>query len=63
MALGFGLLRLSPDGFWAMTPRELAAAAAAHDGLASAGGAPQRQDILALMARYPDIAKDMAKDD
>jgi uncharacterized phage protein (TIGR02216 family) len=26
MQIGFGVLRLSPDAFWRMTPRELAAA-------------------------------------
>lgn len=26
MQVGFGVLRLSPDAFWRMTPRELAAA-------------------------------------
>ena len=26
MGFGFGVLRLSPDAFWRMTPRELAAA-------------------------------------
>lgn len=32
MAFGFGILRLAPDAFWRLTPRELAAAALAHFG-------------------------------
>lgn len=53
MALGFGVLRLSPASFWAMTPRELAAAARA---LGGHGGrlAPSRGGLEALMARFPD---------
>ena len=30
MAFGFGQLRLSPEAFWRMTPRELAAATHDH---------------------------------
>lgn len=53
-AIGFGLgvLRLSPDAFWAMTPRELALAASAQR-----GGAPpvmRRTTLDALMRRFPD---------
>ncbi|MEP9352044.1 rcc01693 family protein [Xanthobacter sp. KR7-65] len=52
MGAGLGLLRLAPDAFWRMTPRELAAALAPllpapADGLDRAG-------LAALMARYPD---------
>jgi uncharacterized phage protein (TIGR02216 family) len=52
-AIGFGLgvLKLSPDAFWRMTPRELAFAIAG----ASGRGAPlSRADFTALMKRYPD---------
>lgn len=52
-AIGFGLgvLRLSPQQFWAMTPRELAFAIEAVSG----GGAPMtRVSLSALMKRYPD---------
>lgn len=54
MGAGFGLLRLSPDAFWRMTPRELAAAMSAllpppPDHLA-------RGDLEALMARFPDLS-------
>ncbi len=51
MAIGFGLLRLSPKDFWTMTPRELAAAG----GLAAAGAdAPSRDELAALAGRFPD---------
>ncbi len=52
MRLGLGVLRLPPEAFWAMTPRELAAAASAF------GAAPPspmgRADLDALRARFPD---------
>ena len=32
MQFGFGVLKLAPDAFWALTPRELEAAVAAHGG-------------------------------
>jgi uncharacterized phage protein (TIGR02216 family) len=52
MRLGFGVLRLSPDAFWSMTPRELAAAA---DPLGEGVAAPMgRAELEALRARYPD---------
>lgn len=51
MRVGFGVLRLTPAAFWAMTPRELAAAVAAL----SPGGRPlDRDGFAALMRRYPD---------
>ncbi len=50
MAFGLGRLRLAPRDFWAMTPRELAAAMRAF-----AGETPlQRDGLEALMARFPD---------
>jgi uncharacterized phage protein (TIGR02216 family) len=52
-AIGFGLgvLRLAPEQFWRMTPRELAYAIEAVTGR----GAPMTRALLAqLMARYPD---------
>jgi len=52
-AIGFGLgmLKLSPDRFWRMTPRELALAAQA---LNPRGPAPTRAALAQLMERYPD---------
>jgi len=52
-AIGFGLgvLKLSPEQFWRMTPRELACAIEAVSGRAP----PLDRDALAhLMKRYPD---------
>ncbi len=52
MAFGFGRLRLSSCDFWAMTPRELAAAV---EGVFGAIPAPlDRTALDALIARYPD---------
>jgi uncharacterized phage protein (TIGR02216 family) len=53
MAVGLGRLRLAPDAFWAMTPKEYAAAIGS---LAPGRGAPPpgRGDLMALMAAYPD---------
>ena len=53
MAFGLGVLKLSPREFWAMTPRELAAA---HEGVTGRGaGQPLDRDALeALMANHPD---------
>ncbi len=56
MQLGFGVLRLSPRQFWAMTARELAAAALAIY------GAPAEplgvEGLLALMRAFPDFHDD-----
>jgi uncharacterized phage protein (TIGR02216 family) len=52
MQFGFGVLRLSPDAFWRMTPRELA-----HAIRAVHGRAPmpmKRTDLSELMQRFPD---------
>jgi uncharacterized phage protein (TIGR02216 family) len=50
MQLGLGMLRLAPQDFWAMTPRELEAAL-------SVGQAPRpmgRPDLERLMQLFPD---------
>lgn len=53
MAAGFGLLRLSPETFWSMTPREFERAV---NVLApKSGGAPRRDDLAALMRAFPDF--------
>jgi uncharacterized phage protein (TIGR02216 family) len=52
-AIGFGLgvLKLSPDDFWRMTPRELACALET----ASGRGPPlDRATLTDMMTRYPD---------
>lgn len=52
MQFGFGVLRLSPDAFWRMTPRELAHAIAAVRGPVSM---PLDRDALnELMKQFPD---------
>ena len=52
MQFGFGVLRLSPDAFWQMTPRELSQAVIGVRGQAvtpiDRGGLEQ------LMQRFPD---------
>lgn len=52
MQLGLGVLRLPPDQFWRMTPRELAAAITGLRG----GATPPlgRAALDELMRRYPD---------
>lgn len=52
MGFAFARLHLSPDAFWAMTPRELAAAIRFVT-----GGSPQKPDhdaLTRLMAAFPD---------
>ena len=51
MAAGFGLLRLSPDAFWAMTPREIERAMSV---LPRASDAPAKSHLEALMTIFPD---------
>ena len=54
MRVGLGLLRLPPDVFWGMTPRELGRALEGA-GLVPAGGpALRRGDLDDLIARFPD---------
>ena len=53
MAIGFGLLRLSPRTFWAMTPIEMERAMSTISPGRSAP--PARGDLAALMRAYPDI--------
>jgi uncharacterized phage protein (TIGR02216 family) len=52
-AIGFGLgvLKLPPDEFWRMTPRELALAVRA---LNPQPGALDRAALTQLMQRFPD---------
>ncbi|MGB3539621.1 MAG: phage tail assembly chaperone [Mesorhizobium sp.] len=54
MAMGFGLLRLSPKAFWAMTPIEFERAmSVVQPGRTST---PGRADLAALMRAFPDLA-------
>jgi uncharacterized phage protein (TIGR02216 family) len=52
LGVGLGLLRLSPDAFWAMTPREFAAAAGLSTG--TARETPERGELSRMMAEFPD---------
>jgi len=52
MAIGLGLLRLSPQAFWAMTPREFERAASPF--ITEPMRHPGRRDLAALMQRFPD---------
>lgn len=53
MGFAFAVLKLPPAAFWAMTPRELAAAVRFVNG--SAGGeAPSHDALSALMTAFPD---------
>lgn len=54
MAIGLGVLRLAPAEFWAMTPRELEAALRGLYGLPGSGEPMEREQLAALMRRYPD---------
>ena len=52
MRFGFGVLRLSSEAFWQLTPRELAAAWAALAG--ERGVAPARGELETMMEQFPD---------
>lgn len=52
MAFGLGRLRLSPDAFWSMTPRELAAAM--QPWRPRAARAVGRDALAQLMNEFPD---------
>jgi uncharacterized phage protein (TIGR02216 family) len=54
MTAGLGMLRLSPDDFWSMTPRELDAAMRGAFGIAPMQPAMTRSDLMAMMAAFPD---------
>jgi uncharacterized phage protein (TIGR02216 family) len=57
MAAGLGTLRLPPLVFWAMTPRELEAALRGAFGLTRQTAPMSRDQLMALMATYPDEEK------
>lgn len=52
MGFAFAVLRLSPQDFWSMTPRELAAAIRFARG--ANGAATDHAGLAALMAAFPD---------
>ena len=55
MGFGFGILRLSPEQFWRMTPRELACAIEALGGRAPP---LDRAALTDMMRRFPDEPRD-----
>lgn len=55
ISFGLGVLRLPPDSFWRMTPRELALAIEAIRGGASAS--LDRESMAHLMRRFPDACR------
>ncbi|EAQ35645.1 hypothetical protein NB311A_12514 [Nitrobacter sp. Nb-311A] len=61
MGFGFGVLRLAPDVFWRMTPRELAQAIRAIRGPATAPLV--RAELDDLLARFPDAPGKGGRDD
>lgn len=52
MRFGLGVMRLPPQDFWRMTPRELASAWGAL--LGDRAGPLDRRKLDGLMERYPD---------
>ncbi|WP_306118129.1 MULTISPECIES: phage tail assembly chaperone [unclassified Roseitalea] len=54
MRFGLGVLGLSPADFWAMTPREIAAAMRAHERRIVTP--PDPASFAALRAAFPDAA-------
>jgi len=55
LAIGLGVLRLSPEQFWRMTPREFAAALR---GLYGDHATPlDRATLDAVAARFPDRSR------
>ena len=52
LGFGLGVLRWPPDVLWAATPREIAAAASAF--APTRAQAPERAEMAALMALFPD---------
>jgi uncharacterized phage protein (TIGR02216 family) len=55
MGLGFSLLRLTPEAFWAFSPREFFSVLRTLRGDANGAEPPARGALDDLMARYPDI--------
>lgn len=54
MAIGLGVLALSPPVFWAMTPRELEAVMRGRFGDTRQTGALSQHDLSSLMQQFPD---------
>lgn len=54
LGLGIACLRLSPDAFWRLSPREFFRAIRTLLGEAGQVETPARASLEALMARFPD---------
>jgi uncharacterized phage protein (TIGR02216 family) len=54
MQIGLGVLGLTPIAFWSLTPRELQAALRGRLGFVAENLAFSRNDLDALMQRFPD---------
>jgi uncharacterized phage protein (TIGR02216 family) len=54
MAIGLGVLGLTPLVFWQMTPKELNAALSGKFGTDVAPQALSRNELTDLMKRFPD---------
>ena len=54
IGVGIGLLHLSPDDFWSMTPREITAAMNLLFGDEQKHKAPGRDCLERLMQKFPD---------
>lgn len=59
MKIGFGVLKLAPEHFWSMTPREFAAAL--RGAFPAPEGGPSRGDFEKLMVKFPDSSSDLKK--
>lgn len=58
MRFGLGVLRLSPDAFWALTPAELMLMSG-H----TPGAVPMGQARLAqILAEFPDVPQEVTND-
>ncbi|MEM6664375.1 MAG: rcc01693 family protein [Pseudomonadota bacterium] len=57
MRLGLGTLRLPPDVFWAMTPREFQCALEGAGLSLGADAIPDRDALDRMMAAFPDEAR------
>ncbi|MGH1350007.1 MAG: phage tail assembly chaperone [Methyloligellaceae bacterium] len=54
MAIGFGILRHSPESFWKMTPHELNAAIKGLYGPSVLSTPPTRKTLQSLISKFPD---------
>lgn len=60
MEISFGILKLTPEAFWQMTPPEWLAAMKGWDSQHYSDQLPpiQRDDLLELMQHFPDSSQE-----